>query len=62
MRPGWIEPGLDPSSEPQDYTTCFRYDPGSLKEFFPPVINLYEKTLLGALSDTPKLADNITFY
>ena len=24
------------------------------------VINLYEQTLLGALSDTPKLADNIT--
>jgi len=37
---------------------------GALVFLFQPsfftLINLYEKTLLGALSDTPKLADNIT--
>jgi hypothetical protein len=44
------------------YNKVFSMLSRSLKEFFPAVINLYEKTLLGALSDTPKLADNITFY
>jgi len=37
-----------------------RRDSLFLNQMLSEVINLYEQTLLGALSDTPKLADNIT--